>query len=67
MFNLNLLVKSYEPAAVELLFFTPKIHGGLLGVRDDPEHMAAMTEHGIDEIDLVVVNLYPFEETVAQV
>jgi AICAR transformylase/IMP cyclohydrolase PurH len=38
-----------------------------LGVRDNAEHAAAMTEHGIDAIDLVVVNLYPFEETVAQV
>ena len=43
----------------------PKVHGGLLAVRDDPEHAAAMVEHGIGAIDLVVVNLYPFEETVA--
>ncbi len=42
----------------------PKVHGGLLGVRDDPAHAAAMAEHGIDAIDLVVVNLYPFEATV---
>jgi len=42
----------------------PKIHGGLLGVRDDPAHAAAMVEHGIGAIDLVVVNLYPFLETV---
>src|ERR1700682_468307 len=42
----------------------PKIHGGLLGVRDNPEHQAAMREHGIEPIDLVVVNLYPFEETI---
>ena len=41
----------------------PKVHGGLLGVRDNPEHTAAMTEHGIGPIDLVVVNLYPFLET----
>ena len=41
----------------------PKIHGGLLGVRDNPEHQAAMREHGIEPIDMVVVNLYPFEET----
>ncbi|MCC6737313.1 MAG: bifunctional phosphoribosylaminoimidazolecarboxamide formyltransferase/IMP cyclohydrolase [Bauldia sp.] len=42
----------------------PMVHGGILGVRDDPEHQAAMAEHGIRDIDLVVVNLYPFEETV---
>ena len=39
----------------------PSVHGGILGVRDDPEHAAAMREHGIEPIDLVVVNLYPFE------
>ncbi|MDB5323420.1 MAG: bifunctional phosphoribosylaminoimidazolecarboxamide formyltransferase/IMP cyclohydrolase [Phycisphaerales bacterium] len=44
----------------------PKIHGGLLGVRDNPEHLAAMTEHGIRPIDLVCINLYPFEATVAK-
>jgi phosphoribosylaminoimidazolecarboxamide formyltransferase/IMP cyclohydrolase len=43
----------------------PKVHGGLLGVRDNPEHAAAMEEHAIAPIDLVVVNLYPFEATVA--
>lgn len=42
----------------------PKIHGGLLAVRDNPEHLAAMREHDIEPIDLVVVNLYPFEQTV---
>src|SRR2546425_12563196 len=42
----------------------PKIHGGLLGVRDNDEHQAAMDEHGIAPIDLVVVNLYPFLSTV---
>ena len=42
----------------------PKIHGALLGVRDNPEHEAAMREHGIEPIDMVVVNLYPFEETI---
>src|SRR6185295_5239603 len=42
----------------------PKVHGGLLGVRDNPEHAAAMIEHGIAPIDLVVVNLYPFLSTV---
>jgi phosphoribosylaminoimidazolecarboxamide formyltransferase/IMP cyclohydrolase len=41
----------------------PKVHGGLLGVRDNPEHAAAMAEHDIAPIDLVVVNLYPFLET----
>lgn len=44
----------------------PKVHGGLLGVRDNAEHTAAMEEHAIDAIDLVVVNLYPFEATVAK-
>ena len=42
----------------------PKVHGGLLAVRDNPEHAAAMEAHGIGAIDLVVVNLYPFEATV---
>jgi phosphoribosylaminoimidazolecarboxamide formyltransferase / IMP cyclohydrolase len=44
----------------------PKVHGALLGVRDNPEHAAAMAEHGIAAIDLVVVNLYPFEATLAR-
>jgi phosphoribosylaminoimidazolecarboxamide formyltransferase/IMP cyclohydrolase len=44
----------------------PKIHGGLLGRRDVPEHMAAMRTHGIEPIDLVVVNLYPFAATIAK-
>jgi phosphoribosylaminoimidazolecarboxamide formyltransferase / IMP cyclohydrolase len=43
----------------------PNIHGGLLALRDDPDHAAAMAEHNIGGIDLLVVNLYPFEETVA--
>ncbi len=43
----------------------PMVHGGLLALRDNAEHMATMKEHGIGAIDLVVVNLYPFEETVA--
>ncbi len=43
----------------------PAIHGGLLALRDNDEHMAAMREHGIGAIDLLVVNLYPFEATVA--
>ncbi|TVQ61852.1 MAG: bifunctional phosphoribosylaminoimidazolecarboxamide formyltransferase/IMP cyclohydrolase PurH [Phycisphaerales bacterium] len=41
----------------------PKVHGGLLALRDDPEHQAQATEHGIEPIDLVCINLYPFEET----
>ena len=44
----------------------PKVHGGLLGMRDNPEHVAKMREHAIEAIDLVVVNLYPFEATVAR-
>src|SRR4029453_2790796 len=40
----------------------PAIHGGLLGIRDDPDHVRAMTDHAIPAIDLVVVNLYPFEQ-----
>ena len=44
----------------------PKVHGGLLGVRDNAEHAAAMADHHIAPIDLVVVNLYPFEATVAK-
>ncbi|MCH9055487.1 bifunctional phosphoribosylaminoimidazolecarboxamide formyltransferase/IMP cyclohydrolase [Synechococcus sp. PCC 6716] len=44
----------------------PKIHGGILARRDRPEDLADLAEHGIDPIDLVVVNLYPFAETIAQ-
>lgn len=44
----------------------PMVHGGLLAVRDDAAHAAAMEEHGIGAIDLVVVNLYPFAQTVAK-
>ncbi len=44
----------------------PKIHGGLLGIRGNPQHERAMTDHGILPIDLLVVNLYPFEATVAR-
>ena len=44
----------------------PLVHGGLLAVRDDPAHVAAMAAHGIGAIDLVVVNLYPFAQTVAK-
>lgn len=44
----------------------PMVHGGLLALRDDPDHKAAMEQHGIEGIDLLVVNLYPFEETVVR-
>ena len=44
----------------------PKVHGGLLYLRDDQKHVATAREHGIDPIDLVVVNLYPFEATIAK-
>jgi len=44
----------------------PKVHGGLLAVRDDAAHAASMDEHAIGAIDLVVVNLYPFAATVAK-
>jgi phosphoribosylaminoimidazolecarboxamide formyltransferase/IMP cyclohydrolase len=44
----------------------PKIHGGLLARRDVPEHMAALKAHGIERIDLLIVNLYPFESTIAK-
>ncbi len=42
----------------------PRVHGGLLALRDNPEHVAAMKENGIEPIDMVVVNLYPFEQTI---
>ncbi|MBL4700754.1 MAG: IMP cyclohydrolase [Phycisphaeraceae bacterium] len=44
----------------------PRVHGGLLGLRDNDSHVASMKERGIEPIDLVCVNLYPFERTVAQ-
>ncbi|NIO12228.1 MAG: bifunctional phosphoribosylaminoimidazolecarboxamide formyltransferase/IMP cyclohydrolase, partial [Deltaproteobacteria bacterium] len=44
----------------------PKIHGGILAIRDNPDHQAQMKQHGLAPIDLVVVNLYPFEATVAR-
>ena len=44
----------------------PKVHGGILALRDEPTHVAAMKEHAIAPIDLVVINLYPFEATVAK-
>lgn len=43
----------------------PKIHAAILADRDNPEHMRQLAEHGIEPIDMVVVNLYPFEKTVA--
>ncbi len=42
----------------------PKVHGGILGIRDNAEHQAKMQEHGIQPIDLVVINLYPFRQTI---
>src|ERR1041384_6132304 len=44
----------------------PRVHGGLLALRDNPEHVAAMQQHEIEPIDMVVVNLYPFAETIAR-
>jgi phosphoribosylaminoimidazolecarboxamide formyltransferase/IMP cyclohydrolase len=44
----------------------PKIHGGLLALRENSDHVAAMEKHGIEPIDMVVINLYPFEQTVAR-
>ena len=44
----------------------PKIHGGLLNVRTNPAHQAAMRDHGIEPIDMVIINLYPFAETIAR-
>ncbi|HEX8922173.1 MAG TPA: bifunctional phosphoribosylaminoimidazolecarboxamide formyltransferase/IMP cyclohydrolase, partial [Pyrinomonadaceae bacterium] len=44
----------------------PRIHGGLLALRDNPQHVQAMSDHEIEPIDMVVVNLYPFEETIAR-
>jgi phosphoribosylaminoimidazolecarboxamide formyltransferase/IMP cyclohydrolase len=44
----------------------PKVHGGLLGMRGNPEHVKTMEKHGIKNIDMVVVNLYQFEKTVAK-
>ncbi|MHC4975644.1 MAG: bifunctional phosphoribosylaminoimidazolecarboxamide formyltransferase/IMP cyclohydrolase [Planctomycetota bacterium] len=43
----------------------PKVHGGLLALRENAEHVESMREHGIEAVDLVVVNLYPFEQTVS--
>ena len=44
----------------------PRVHGGLLALRDNPDHVAAMQQHGIEPIDMVVVNLYPFAATIAR-
>lgn len=44
----------------------PKVHGGILNIRDNEKHQSTMTEHGLEDIDMVVVNLYPFEATVAK-
>ena len=44
----------------------PKVHGGLLALRDNPDHMADLKKEGISAIDLVVVNLYPFVETISR-
>jgi phosphoribosylaminoimidazolecarboxamide formyltransferase / IMP cyclohydrolase len=44
----------------------PKVHGGILGIRDNSEHRQAMADHAISPIDLVVINLYPFKATVAK-
>ncbi len=44
----------------------PKIHGGLLGLRNNAEHRAVMKEHGIENIDLVVINLYPFKQAISR-
>ena len=44
----------------------PKVHGGILGIRNDEIHRSQMEEHGISPIDLVVVNLYPFRETISK-
>ena len=44
----------------------PKVHGGLLGIRDNPEHVQTMKEQGVKPIDMVVVNLYQFEKTISK-
>jgi len=44
----------------------PKVHGGILAIKDNDEHVKAMKEHGIESIDMVCVNLYPFEKTIAK-
>jgi phosphoribosylaminoimidazolecarboxamide formyltransferase / IMP cyclohydrolase len=54
------------PEMMDVKTLHPMVHGGLLAVRDDPEHARAMADHAIGAIDLVVVNLYPFQQTVAK-
>ena len=44
----------------------PKIHGALLGIRSNPEHVETMKKHSIEPIDMIVVNLYPFRETISK-
>lgn len=44
----------------------PKVHGALLGIRSNPEHVETMKKHGIEPIDMIVVNLYPFRETISK-
>jgi len=44
----------------------PKIHGGLLGLRSNPDHVKTMKQHGIENIDLVVINLYPFKQAISK-
>jgi len=44
----------------------PKVHGGLLGLRSNPKHVETMKKHGIEPIDMVVANLYPFKETISK-
>lgn len=44
----------------------PKIHGGLLGLRSNPDHVRVMQQHGIENIDLVVINLYPFKQAISK-
>ncbi|HPP07436.1 MAG TPA: bifunctional phosphoribosylaminoimidazolecarboxamide formyltransferase/IMP cyclohydrolase, partial [Syntrophorhabdaceae bacterium] len=44
----------------------PKVHGGILNIRDNKEHQKAVEEHNIKHIDMIVVNLYPFKEVVAR-
>ncbi|MBP7585650.1 MAG: hypothetical protein KBA61_16520 [Spirochaetes bacterium] len=44
----------------------PKIHGGLLGLRSNPDHVKIMKQHGIENIDLVVINLYPFKQAISK-
>ena len=58
--------KNDEKQGSGTLITSSQIHGGILAVRSNPEHMAALEKHDIKPIDLVVVNLYPFKETIAK-